>query len=495
MMSNMMFHHGLLLDSEEAKNVAVVHKTNQGYSGKDLWRLKQERPELFGLGAAGAATQTAATGSGAASSKPPQGYQRVADMPAWFYNPQASVYLNNESGKHFCRDSATGAFYELHTGEDISASLSVRGDAAACARSQGGASRHVVINDLHRAAASMKLDLAHLDSPAAMFAVYDGRACAGGPAQAEAAAKGLHVRLLPRLASYRGHWEDDRIQAAVLESIDALATEIGSADKGVSVAVALLLGRRLTLAASRTCVCMFLDPEDMDAGLENDVVAKDGRPSAHSIDLAHHETHLGALLTVDTINGGEGALTNARLHAIMRPHIASDRLKAACVAVLVGAQKNGTEPPLVAAAVRFAWTQNDGDEPVPKRARTDGGPAKVRCRHILLRHASSVTSTGDRRKKATRTQAEAEQQMLGIFVQVNSGDPTAFTTQCRAISECDTALRGGDLAGDIGWLDRNTAKNKKVPAQVVLAAFTLAIGQVSDIVSSERGVHLVLRTA
>jgi len=64
------------------------------------------------------------------------------------------------------------------------------------------------------------------------------------------------------------------------------------------------------------------------------------------------------------------------------------------------------------------------------------------------------------------------------------------------VSECDTSLRGGDLAGDLGWLDVDPKKNnsRKVPEPVLNAAFKLQIGQVSDIVASERGAHLILRS-
>ena len=32
-------------------------------------------------------------------------------------------------------------------------------------------------------------------------------------------------------------------------------------------------------------------------------------------------------------------------------------------------------------------------------------------------------------------------------------DPqAAFTQQCRAMSECTSSLKGGELAGDVGWL-------------------------------------------
>eukprot|EP00747_Dinoflagellata_sp_TGD_P209726 gnl/TRDRNA2_/TRDRNA2_83100_c1_seq1.p1 gnl/TRDRNA2_/TRDRNA2_83100_c1~~gnl/TRDRNA2_/TRDRNA2_83100_c1_seq1.p1 ORF type:complete len:392 (+),score=52.29 gnl/TRDRNA2_/TRDRNA2_83100_c1_seq1:68-1177(+) len=368
--------------------------------------------------------------------------------------------------------------------------LSVRGDAAACTGKGGAASRHVVINDLRKAASAMKLDLGHLDSPAAMFAVYDGRASAGGAAQAEAAAKGLHTKLLPSLTAYRGKWSRDKLRAALIEAISKLAQEINPKDGQVSLAVALLFGQSLTLAASHSGVCLVYDPANPDPIIEYDVVGKAGEPLAtQSVDLALHDTQLSIILSVDAVSSGLG---RSRLPALMSPHINADRLKAACVAGLSEAQKAGAELPLVAAAVKVSWSKQDADAPSAKRAKTD--LTKVRCRHILLRHAASQIPPGERvKKKPTRTQGEAEVEMLNVFMQLKCGK--SFTEQCRAVSECDSALRGGDLAGDLGWLDKDPAKNKKIPAVVIRAAFGLATNQLSDLITSERGVHLVLRTA
>lgn len=443
---------GLVLDSEESKNVAVVHKTNQGYSGKDLWRLKQERPELFAH----------------ASSSTAQG--------------QA------ESGKHFCCDWGTGEYYEVHKGEDLTSALSIRGDAATSASNGTPSSRHVIISDLHRAAASMRLDLTHHGSPAAMFAVHD--ACASGAAVAEAAAKGFHVRLLPRLAAYRGFWQDDRLCTTVVESIETLATEIGC-PSGIGVAVALLLGRRLTLAAARGAVCMPFGGEQMEVG-HFDVGSDDDKLSPISTRCFNiDDGYLGVLLTVAPVR--TAGLTPTQLRDIVRPHIRGERPKAACVAALNEVRGRCSEASLVAAAVRFIWAQPELDMPAAKRLRGETS-SKARCRHILLRHVG-CQPTGERRPKPTRTLCEAETQLARVIDEFAKGGATSFTAQCKAISECNTALRGGDLAGDLGWLDCDPTKNKKVPAAVVKAAFTIGVGQLSDIISSDRGVHVLLRTA
>jgi len=469
----------MILDSEESKNIAVVHKTNQGYSGKDLWRLKQERPELF----------TAAPSQEEGQPPPPPGYQEMPSLgPDWLYNRERDLYLNREAKKYYVRDAAINELCELGVGRDLTSNISVVGDASACATSSGASSKHVIINDLHRAAASMKLDFSHHDSPAAMFAVYDGKP---NSALAEGAAKSLHVRLLPRLAQHRGNWDNERLEATVSDCIQNLAVELGS-QAGLNLAVVLLLGGRLVLAAAGGAACLVFGRDGGDGGMDDDEVASDG-PDVATTCVILEDSHVGALLVTNGVRTAPG-MTGTRLRSLVRGHVAATRPRAACISLLGEARRAGAEPPLVAAAVRFTWT--DPEAPAPKKAKLEASRlTKVRCRHILFRHSGSTGQLDRGKPKATRSVLEAEEALLRLLPELAMGGPSAFTTRCKKDSDCDTKLRGGELAGDLGWLDKDPAKNRKIPASVVRAAFGLNVGQLSDIVASERGVHVLLRTA
>lgn len=110
-----------------------------------------------------------------------------------------------------------------------------------------------------------------------------------------------------------------------------------------------------------------------------------------------------------------------------------------------------------------------------------------------------------RRKTVSRTSDEAEVKMLGVLEGLAQDGCASFSTVCKATSECQSALKGGDLAGDLGWLERGIGVDTKqangktvksaVPASVLKVAFELEVGQLSDLVASELGTHLLLRTA
>eukprot|EP00927_Polykrikos_kofoidii_P051383 TRINITY_DN45180_c0_g1_i1.p1 TRINITY_DN45180_c0_g1~~TRINITY_DN45180_c0_g1_i1.p1 ORF type:complete len:526 (+),score=90.68 TRINITY_DN45180_c0_g1_i1:323-1900(+) len=523
------------------------NKSNSGYSGKALYRLKTARPELFpakghqtleageGFGPmpstlleaissaklssrGDAGADTGDDANGASKFEPPPGYEDVADAPGWFQNADKQLFLNLPSGNYYCWDRAFGYFYELYTGVDLSTVFAVRGEAAACSGTDASsASRHVLIGDLHRAASSLKLSFAHHDSPAAMFAVYDGTV--GGATVAEAAARTFHRNLLPRLAAYRGRWEDTQLEATLSETVAAVADEVNPAERdgGVGFALALILGRRLTLAAACGSSCTLLShrPSASAADVGDLDVTSCGK-AALTRCITVNDAHLGVVLSVEPVRRALAQSGGPGLPA--RTDLVKERPRASCWAVLDSAHQSANGAPLVAAVVRFVWTLPEADggsggPPAAKKLRGDvihgnGGlcasPAllsKVRCRHILLRH-SGTTSTGERGPKPKRSGSEAERQMLAVLREVETGGSAAFTARCRALSECETARRGGDLTGDIGWMDRDNTKNvdprgrdAKVPASLLRAAFSLAVGQLSDIITSERGVHLLLRTA
>ncbi|CAE7516590.1 ESS1 [Symbiodinium pilosum] len=186
------------------------------------------------------------------------------------------------------------------------------------------------------------------------------------------------------------------------------------------------------MAATGGAFCMiFGQVGQSDGNVDNlEVVGPDSDAAEAMTHCAVLEdSHLGALLTVKL------------------SHVMADRPRAGCVALLEEARKVGGEPPLVAAAVRFSWSSR-GQESA-KRQRTDAsanGLTKVRCRHLLLRYVGCQALLGDRRKKPTRSLGDAETQMLRILPEIANGGPGAFTSKCKEVSECDTAMKSGDLS-------------------------------------------------
>jgi parvulin-like peptidyl-prolyl isomerase len=103
--------------------------------------------------------------------------------------------------------------------------------------------------------------------------------------------------------------------------------------------------------------------------------------------------------------------------------------------------------------------------------------ASVRASHILLMYAGSSRST------ATRSKAEAAQQIAAIGQQLAGG--MDFAELARAHSDCPSKAKGGDL-GTFGQ------------GQMVKAfedtAFALPVGGVSGVVETDFGYHIIKRT-
>lgn len=111
--------------------------------------------------------------------------------------------------------------------------------------------------------------------------------------------------------------------------------------------------------------------------------------------------------------------------------------------------------------------------------------AQVRAKHILLKHSGSRNPVDSYRNvRVTRSQDEALQGILSIKARLNAGED--FDTIANQVSECRSAERGGDL-GKFG--------RGQMQKPFEDATFALSVGQMSDPVFTDSGVHIILRTA
>eukprot|EP00927_Polykrikos_kofoidii_P040653 TRINITY_DN346_c3_g1_i1.p1 TRINITY_DN346_c3_g1~~TRINITY_DN346_c3_g1_i1.p1 ORF type:complete len:569 (-),score=94.20 TRINITY_DN346_c3_g1_i1:209-1915(-) len=161
-------------------------------------------------------------------------------------------------------------------------------------------------------------------------------------------------------------------------------------------------------------------------------------------------------------------------------------------------------------------TASSTSEPAAKRQKKDEVQS-VRLRHILVRHRESAQPMDPvRNKPVTRPQARAEALLRGALRELlreqneikgkarpgtdpkkaalASLQPTPkFVALSKELSECQTASKGGGMCGDLGWLQ--SAEIRTFGEAFADCAKNLGVGQWSDIVTSQHGVHLLQRIA
>ncbi len=102
---------------------------------------------------------------------------------------------------------------------------------------------------------------------------------------------------------------------------------------------------------------------------------------------------------------------------------------------------------------------------------------QVSASHILLMHEGSPGST------VKRTKEEAAAQIAGLKAEIDDG--ADFAALARSHSDCSSAGAGGDL-GTFG-------RGMMVP-EFEAAAYGIEIGEVSDVIETAFGYHLIHRT-
>lgn len=517
---------------------SVSYASNAGYSGTPLWKLRAEME----------AQVQAAEAAGSSKPRVPDGFVKQRGETNLYWSEKRQLFWKDTDARYYVWDDLAQAHVELHEAGSHDVSVAVGG----VCHERATQVKNVIVKDLIKAATAMRLSMDHLDQPCAMYALYDGhRGGAKGNACAEFCAKHLHGKLLPKLAAFRGYWVDDRLKSALRESFEELDASFLEKHPGVndgcSAAVALLVGDRLVVASIgdiACCACMrsgetvrlarahaMPDPDaeddsDDEAEAEEEKPAEAASGSGRAVpwtrsfgDADLKTPSLGAMrllptpevtvLKLDQQHQGFAFVCRALFQSIGRgvavatvfrrgagrPRMAAGALIDAAVQYLgqVG-QDTG-----LASVVAFLDIRSDDPSasssgpPAAKRRKSDE-PTQVRLRHILMKH-KECKSTVDkvRNRQVRRTRGEAERILRGILEEVE-GDSgrKIFTQRCRDLSECQSCLKAGDLAGDVSWVKRG---DKKFPEAFETTAFGLKVNQMSDLIDSDQGVHIVLRTA
>ncbi|KAG9022536.1 hypothetical protein FS842_006125 [Serendipita sp. 407] len=112
------------------------------------------------------------------------------------------------------------------------------------------------------------------------------------------------------------------------------------------------------------------------------------------------------------------------------------------------------------------------------------GPDAVRASHLLVKHKDSRRPSSWKETNITRTKEEAIDILLGYKDQI-AGDPHKFASLAREHSDCSSHSKGGDLG-------QFTRGQMQKPFEE--ATFALKPGEMSGIVETDSGVHLIYRT-
>ncbi|KAL4742288.1 hypothetical protein BDV11DRAFT_180993 [Aspergillus similis] len=108
---------------------------------------------------------------------------------------------------------------------------------------------------------------------------------------------------------------------------------------------------------------------------------------------------------------------------------------------------------------------------------------KIRCSHLLVKHRDSRRPSSWREAEITRTKEEAREILRGHQERIMRGE-IRLGDLAMSESDCSSARKKGDL----GFFGRG-----EMQKEFEEAAFALQPGQVSDIVESGSGLHLIER--
>lgn len=128
------------------------------------------------------------------------------------------------------------------------------------------------------------------------------------------------------------------------------------------------------------------------------------------------------------------------------------------------------------------WEEPEGTDHGLLKQYLGEHPLRVRCLHILCKHSGSRRPASHRSEHITISKEEAIEELQAIEKRLEAGE--SFESIAKERSDCSSFKRGGDL----GFFGKG-----EMQASFEKAAFALKVGEVSGIVESESGVHLIKR--
>ncbi|KAL2134657.1 hypothetical protein VTI74DRAFT_11235 [Chaetomium olivicolor] len=125
-------------------------------------------------------------------------------------------------------------------------------------------------------------------------------------------------------------------------------------------------------------------------------------------------------------------------------------------------------------------------QPPQPASHSGGAPAesgKIRAAHLLVKHRDSRRPSSWRENQITRSKEEALQIIKDYERRIRSGETTLGTLAVTE-SDCSSARKGGDL----GFFGRGDMQKEFEDA-----AFALQKGEISGVVDTASGLHLIER--
>ncbi|KZT62579.1 rotamase-domain-containing protein [Calocera cornea HHB12733] len=118
-------------------------------------------------------------------------------------------------------------------------------------------------------------------------------------------------------------------------------------------------------------------------------------------------------------------------------------------------------------------------------AKVNGGDDRVRASHLLVKHSGSRRPASWKNPHITISEDEARHILEGYASEIGQ-DPTKFAELASKYSDDSSHERGGDL----GFFRRGQMQKAFEDA-----TYQLKVGEISGIVKTDSGLHIIMRTA